>query len=130
MIKKDRVGRLHRSSGRRSFLESMAPLSVPLVAKATAVLAKEKLAGNGEVAQKSVAFLYRARNATGFTRSINFIGSSVNRLQHLPTNLVQLTEQNSSQVVAQDGAWLAAKCPDGEVIVDYLQERWLAWRAQ
>lgn len=133
VIKKDCVGCLHRGSRRRSFLAPMAPLGVPLVAKATAAAAKEKLAGNREVAQKLVAFVNRARSAAGFTQGINLTGSSVNRLQHLPTNLVpllSLTEENSSQVVAQDGAWLAAKCPDGEVNVDYLQERWLAWRAQ
>ncbi|MCK1731435.1 hypothetical protein [Bradyrhizobium sp. 142] len=133
MIKEDCVGRLHRGSGQRSFLELMAPLGAPFVAKATAARAKEELTANGEIAQKLVALLNRARNSARVGPGINLTGPSVNRLQHLPTNLVPLlsiTEENSSQVVAWDGARLDAKRPDDEVNVDYLQERWLAWRAQ
>jgi len=84
-------------------------------------------------AQKLVAFLNRAENAAAFTMGTNLTGPNVNQLQHLPADLVPLlsiTEDNASQLVAQDDAWLAAKRPDGKTNVDHLQERWLAWRAQ
>ncbi|MGY2932938.1 spermidine/putrescine-binding protein [Bradyrhizobium sp. GM6.1] len=84
-------------------------------------------------AQKLVAFLNRAPNAAGFTLGTNLTGPNVNQLKYLPTDLVPLlsiTEENASQLVPQDDAWLAAKRPDGQTNVDHLQERWLAWRAQ
>ena len=90
-------------------------------------------APNNGNAQKFLAFLNRAQNAAGFTLGTNLTGPNVNQLQHLPANLVPLlsiTEENASQVVLQDDAWLAAKRPDGKTNLDHLQERWLAWRAQ
>ncbi|KRQ02920.1 hypothetical protein AOQ72_05425 [Bradyrhizobium yuanmingense] len=92
-----------------------------------------KGAPNSGNAQKLVAFLNRAQNAAAFTQGTNLTGPNVNQLQHLPADLVPLlsiTEDNASQLVAQDDAWLAAKRPDGKTNVDHLQERWLAWRAQ
>ncbi|MCK1348708.1 MULTISPECIES: ABC transporter substrate-binding protein [unclassified Bradyrhizobium] len=88
---------------------------------------------NSGNAQKLVAFLNRAQNAAGFTLGTNLTGPNVNQLKHLPADLVPLlsiTEENASQLVAQDDAWLAAKRPDGKTNIDHLQERWLAWRAQ
>lgn len=88
---------------------------------------------NNENAQKFVAFLNRAQSAAGFTLGTNLTGPNVNQLRHLPADIVPLlsiTEENASQVVPQDDAWLAAKRPDGKTNVDHLQERWLAWRAQ
>lgn len=92
-----------------------------------------KGAPNNGNAQKLLAFLNRAQNAAGFTLGTNLAGPNVNQLEHLPPNLVPLlgiTNENASQVVLQDDAWLAAKRPDGKTNVDHLQERWLAWRAQ
>jgi len=92
-----------------------------------------KGAPNSGNAQKLVAFLNRAQNAAAFTLGTNLTGPNVNQLQHLPADLVPLlsiTEDNASQLVPQDDAWLAAKRPDGKTNVDHLQERWLAWRAQ
>jgi len=88
---------------------------------------------NSGNAQKLVAFLNRAQSAAAFTMGTNLTGPNVNQLQHLPADLVPLlsiTEDNASQLVPQDDAWLAAKRPDGKTNVDHLQERWLAWRAQ
>ncbi|MCK1759080.1 ABC transporter substrate-binding protein [Bradyrhizobium sp. 137] len=88
---------------------------------------------NNGNAQKFVAYLNRAQSAAGFTLGTNLTGPNVNQLLHLPANIVPLlsiTEENASQVVPQDDAWLAAKRPDGKTNVDHLQERWLAWRAQ
>lgn len=88
---------------------------------------------NNGNAQKFVAYLNRAQSAAGFTLGTNLTGPNVNQLLHLPANIVPLlsiTEENASQVVPQDDAWLAAKRPDGKANVDHLQERWLAWRAQ
>ncbi|MGY3361915.1 spermidine/putrescine-binding protein [Bradyrhizobium sp. GM0.4] len=88
---------------------------------------------NNGNAQKFIAYLNRAQSAAGFTLGTNLTGPNVNQLLHLPANIVPLlsiTEENASQVVPQDDAWLAAKRPDGKTNIDHLQERWLAWRAQ
>lgn len=88
---------------------------------------------NNANAQKFVAFLNRAQSAAGFTLGTNLTGPNVNQLLHLPADLVPLlsvTEENASQLVPQDDAWLAAERPDGKTNLDHIQERWLAWRAQ
>ncbi|WP_146006725.1 hypothetical protein [Bradyrhizobium forestalis] len=149
-MKKRRVGRLHCGLSRRSFLESTAAvLSVPLIAKATAAWAQEKLAGSGEV----VVFSYGGSYTEGvrkhvyepFTKAtgISVVDVTANiaerqaramtragRVDWDLVPLLSISEKNASQVVLQDDAWLAAKRPDGNTNVDYLQERWLAWRAQ
>lgn len=84
-------------------------------------------------AQKFVAFLNRSKNAAGWTQATGYPGPNTNQLDHLPVELIPLLNINpeiSSKTVIEDAAWLASKRPDGKTNVDYLQERWVAWRAQ
>jgi putative spermidine/putrescine transport system substrate-binding protein/mannopine transport system substrate-binding protein len=88
---------------------------------------------NNQNAQKFIAFINRAQIAAGQTLGIGYPGPNTNQLQHLPADLVPLlsiNKDNASKVVVEDSAWLASKRPDGKSNLDYIQERWLAWRAR
>lgn len=88
---------------------------------------------NNENAQKLIAFVNRAKIAAGFTQGTGYPGPNTNQLQYLPSKLIPLLSiapQNSSKVLIEDSAWLAAKRPDGKTNLDHLQDRWLAWRTQ
>lgn len=83
-------------------------------------------------AQKLIAFLNRAQIAAGWTEGTNNPGPNTNQLKYLPADLLPLLSinpENSSKVILQDSAWLAAKRSDGKTNNDYLEERWLTWRA-
>ncbi|VIO70073.1 Spermidine/putrescine-binding periplasmic protein [Bradyrhizobium ivorense] len=84
-------------------------------------------------AQKLFAFLNRARIAAGWTQGTGYPGPNTNQLDYLPAELIPLLNinpENIGKCVIEDTGWLAAKRPDGKTNVDYLQERWLAWRTR
>ncbi|MCK1315920.1 ABC transporter substrate-binding protein [Bradyrhizobium sp. 23] len=84
-------------------------------------------------AQRLIAFLNRAQIAAGWTQGTGYPGPNTNQLDYLSTELIPLLNinpENMAKCVIEDTAWLAAKRPDGTTNVDYLQERWLAWRAR
>ncbi|MDF0498651.1 ABC transporter substrate-binding protein [Bradyrhizobium yuanmingense] len=84
-------------------------------------------------AQKFLAFMNRAQIAAGYTQGTGYSSPNTNQLKYLPPEMVkQVTAnpENTANVALEDSAWLAAKRPDGKTNGDYLQERWLAWRAQ
>lgn len=84
-------------------------------------------------AQKLVAYLSRAEVAAAWTLASGYPGPNINQLKHLSADLVPLlnaSPENISKSVLEDSVWLAAKRPDGKTNIDYLRERWLAWRAQ
>lgn len=88
---------------------------------------------NSANAQKLLAFLNRAQIAAAWTQGIGFPGPNINQLKYLPadlTPLLNINPENSSKCVLEDSVWLAKKRPDGKTNGDYIQERWLAWRAQ
>ncbi|MET4222011.1 spermidine/putrescine-binding protein [Bradyrhizobium sp. LB14.3] len=88
---------------------------------------------NSENAQKLLAFVNRAKVAADFTLGTGYPGPNTNQLKHLPSDLAPLLSinpENSSRVVHEDSGWLAAKRPDGKTNLDYIGERWLAWRVQ
>ncbi|MCP3374405.1 ABC transporter substrate-binding protein [Bradyrhizobium cajani] len=84
-------------------------------------------------AQKLIAFLNRSQIAAGWTQGTGYPGPNTNQLDHLPADLIPLLNinpENASKSVIEDAAWLTTKRPDGKTNIDYLQERWLAWRAR
>lgn len=84
-------------------------------------------------AQKLIAFLNGAQIAAGWTLGTGYPGPNKNQLQYLPADLIALLNinpENASKCITEDLAWLTAKRWDGKTNVDYLQERWLAWRAK
>lgn len=88
---------------------------------------------NNQNAQKLIAFVNRAKIAAGSTLAIGYPGPNTNQLLHLPPDLAPLlsiSEENSSKLAVEDSAWLAAKRPDGKSNADYIQEKWLTWRAR
>ncbi|WFU62585.1 ABC transporter substrate-binding protein [Bradyrhizobium brasilense] len=88
---------------------------------------------NSANAQKFLAFVNRAEIAAAFTQGTGFPGPNINQLKYLPADLaplVSITPDNAAKTVRLDNAWLATKRADGKVNADYIQERWLAWRAQ
>ncbi|MET4122005.1 spermidine/putrescine-binding protein [Bradyrhizobium sp. JR1.5] len=88
---------------------------------------------NSKNAQKLIAFVNRAQIAAGSTLALGYPGPNINQLQHLPPDLVPLlsiNEENASKLAVEDSAWLAAKRPDGKSNADFIQDRWLAWRAR
>ncbi|MET4483606.1 ABC transporter substrate-binding protein [Bradyrhizobium sp. F1.13.3] len=88
---------------------------------------------NNQNAQKLIAFVNRAKIAAASTLALGYPGPNINQLLHLPPDLAPLlsiNEENSSKLAVEDSAWLAAKRPDGKSNADYIQDRWLAWRAR
>ncbi|MGY3591858.1 spermidine/putrescine-binding protein [Bradyrhizobium sp. USDA 4341] len=88
---------------------------------------------NNQNAQKLIAFVNRAQIAAGFTMGTGYPGANTNLLKHLPSDLAALLNinpENSSNVVREDSAWLSAKRPDGKTNLEYIGERWQAWRVQ
>jgi len=88
---------------------------------------------NSANAQKFVAFVNRAEIAAGFTQGTGYPGPNTNQLKYLPADLVPLISinpDNSAKTIRVDSDWVAGKRPDGKKNWDYLQDRWLAWRAQ
>lgn len=86
-----------------------------------------------EMRKKLFAFLNRAQIAAGVTQGTGYPGPNTHQLQYLPPEwipLLSIDPKNTLKVLPEDSAWLAAKRPDGKTNADYLQERWLAWRAQ
>ncbi|MFK4492226.1 ABC transporter substrate-binding protein [Bradyrhizobium sp. USDA 336] len=87
---------------------------------------------NSSNAQKLLAFVNRAEIAAAYTMGVGYPGPNTNQLKFLPPDLVpnlSLYEENASKLVLQDNAWLVTKRPDGKTNIDYIQERWLAWRS-
>lgn len=83
-------------------------------------------------AQKLIAFLNRAEITAGGTLGTGLPGPNTHQLKYLPADLLPLLNanpENASKCVLEDSAWLAAKRPDGKSNIDYLNERWLEWRA-
>ncbi|MET4449534.1 spermidine/putrescine-binding protein [Bradyrhizobium sp. GM2.2] len=83
-------------------------------------------------AQKLIAFLNRAQIAAGWTQGTGYPGPNINQLKYLPADLIRqvsVNPENASKCLLEDSAWLVAKRPDGKTNADYIQERWLAWRA-
>ncbi|MBB4423936.1 putative spermidine/putrescine transport system substrate-binding protein/mannopine transport system substrate-binding protein [Bradyrhizobium sp. CIR48] len=88
---------------------------------------------NSENAQKLIAFVNRAAVAAGFTTGTGYPGPNINQLDHLPSDqvpLLSINPENSSKVIHEDSAWLAAKRPDGKTNLEHIGDRWLAWRVQ
>ncbi|MBT1517148.1 ABC transporter substrate-binding protein [Bradyrhizobium sp. SRL28] len=88
---------------------------------------------NSANAQKLIAFLNRAQIAAGWTQGTGYPGPNTNQLKYLPADLVpqvNVNPENASKAIIEDTAWLAAKRPDGKTNVNYIQERWLKWRAR
>lgn len=84
-------------------------------------------------AQKLIAFLNRAQIAAGWTQGTGYPGPNTNQLKYLPTDLTPLLSvnpENASSCVLDSTLWLAEMRPDGKTNADYVQERWLAWRAR
>lgn len=84
-------------------------------------------------AQKLTAFLSRAQLVAGWTQGSGYPGPNTNQFKYLSADLIPLLNaypENASSCIVEDTAWLAAKRPDGKTNIDYLRERWLAWRAQ
>lgn len=68
-------------------------------------------------AQKLFAFLNRAQIAAGFTEGTGYPGPNTHQMQYLPAEwilLLSIDPKNASKVIPEDGAWLAAKRPDGQ----------------
>ncbi|MVT55251.1 extracellular solute-binding protein [Bradyrhizobium yuanmingense] len=87
---------------------------------------------NTNNAQKLLAFLNRAQIAAGFTQATGYPGPNSNQLKYLPPDLAPLLSinpVNASKFIIDDFAWLQTKRADGKTNEDYIQERWLAWRA-
>lgn len=87
---------------------------------------------NTRNAQKLIAFVNRAQIAAGFTLATGYSSPNANQLKHLPADLVPLLSvnpENAAQYVSEDTAWIVQKRPDGKTNADYIQERWLAWKA-
>lgn len=87
---------------------------------------------NTNNAQKLLAFLNRAQIAAGFTQASGYPGPNSNQLKHLPPDLASLLSidpVNASKFIIDDFAWLQTKRADGKTNEDYIQDRWLAWRA-
>ncbi|WP_439366053.1 ABC transporter substrate-binding protein [Bradyrhizobium sp. DASA03005] len=87
---------------------------------------------NSSNAQKFIAFVNRAEIAAAYTMGVGYPGPNTNQIKHLPPDLVpnlSIFDENASKLVLQDNAWLVAKRPDGKTNIDYIQERWLAWRS-
>ncbi|MDF0523429.1 ABC transporter substrate-binding protein [Bradyrhizobium yuanmingense] len=88
---------------------------------------------NSANAQKFIAFVNRAEVAAAFTQGTAFPGPNLNQLKYLPPDLVPLisiSPDNAAKVVRFDVPWFLEKRPDGKTNTEYLQERWLSWRAQ
>ncbi|MCW1750224.1 MULTISPECIES: ABC transporter substrate-binding protein [Rhizobium] len=84
-------------------------------------------------AQKLLAFMNRAQISAGFTQGTGYPGPNANALKYLPTEVAALSNanpENASKLIREDSSWLAAKRPDGKSNIDYIAERWLAWRTQ
>lgn len=87
---------------------------------------------NTQNAQKLIAFVNRAQFAAGFTLETGYSSPNTNQLKHLPDDLVPLLSimpENAAQYVPEDTAWLVQKRPDGKTNADFIQDRWLAWKA-
>ncbi|SCB55708.1 putative spermidine/putrescine transport system substrate-binding protein [Bradyrhizobium shewense] len=88
---------------------------------------------NSANAQKFIAFVNRAEVAAAFTQSTGYPGPNLNQLKYLPADLaplISIDPDNAAKVVRLDVPWFLEKRADGKTNADYLQERWLAWRAQ
>ncbi|MBT1516459.1 ABC transporter substrate-binding protein, partial [Bradyrhizobium sp. SRL28] len=88
---------------------------------------------NSKNAQKLIAFVNRAQIAAAFTQGTGYPGPNTNQLKHLPADLIPLLSinpDNSTKVVTEDAAWLAANGPDGKTNADRIQARWMAWKAR
>lgn len=87
---------------------------------------------NTSNAQKLIAFFNRAQIAAGWTQGTNYPGPNTNQIKYLPPDLasqVSVNPENASRCIVEDPAWLMGKRPDGKINAEYIQERWLAWRA-
>lgn len=83
-------------------------------------------------AQKLIAFLNRAQIAAGWTQGTNYPGPNTHQLKYLPADLgsqLSINPENASKLVRTDNLWRIAKRSDGKTNKDYIQERWIAWRA-
>ncbi|MCK1315930.1 ABC transporter substrate-binding protein [Bradyrhizobium sp. 23] len=88
---------------------------------------------NTQNAQKLIAFLNRAPIAAGWTQGTGYPGPNANQVKYLPPEmlpLINISPENAPKCVMTDSAWLEAKRPDGKTNSEYIQERWLAWRAR
>ncbi|MET4323932.1 ABC transporter substrate-binding protein [Bradyrhizobium sp. RT5a] len=88
---------------------------------------------NSANAQKFVAFVNRAEIAADFTQWTGYPGPNLKQLKYLPAELVPLisiSPDNAAKVARFDVPWFLEKRADGKTNAEYLQERWLAWRAQ
>ncbi|WP_441258705.1 ABC transporter substrate-binding protein [Bradyrhizobium sp. 521_C7_N1_3] len=83
-------------------------------------------------AQKLIAFMNRAQIAAGVTQGTGYSAPNTHQLKYLPPHLIpqlSINPENASKAVIEDSAWLAAMHSVGKTNSDYIQERFLAWRA-
>lgn len=83
-------------------------------------------------AQKFLAFINRAQIAAAYTQATGYPGPNLDQLKYLPADLVPLLSinpENSSKYVVEDFDWIVQKRADGKTNAEYIQERWLKWKA-
>lgn len=87
---------------------------------------------NTSNAQKFLAYVNRAEVAANYTLGVNMPAPNMNQLPHIPAEIASLLSINPeirSKLVPRDDVWLSTKRGDGKTNYEYIQERWLAWRA-
>ena len=88
---------------------------------------------NTSNAQKYFAFINRAQIAAGYTRGIGYPSPNTNQFKYLPPELVKQLcthPDNAAKCVLENFDWLTAKRPDGKINGDYVESRWIEWRAK
>ncbi|MGY4281695.1 spermidine/putrescine-binding protein [Bradyrhizobium sp. LM2.7] len=84
-------------------------------------------------AQKFIAFVNRTEVAAAFTQATGFAGPNLSQLEYLPADLaanIAINPENAAKSVLLDARWIIEKRTDGKTNGEYIQDRWLAWRAR